>query len=97
MEQINQMTTQAGMTDLIKALSPLQGVSVHHAIAFLQVCAHEGLGVREYADIAGVSQAVMVRYLLDLAQPEGVSPYTGARCSSSLPARRRMAALIVGT
>jgi hypothetical protein len=36
MEQINQMTTQAGMTDLIKALSPLQGVSVHHAIAFLQ-------------------------------------------------------------
>jgi hypothetical protein len=34
---------------------------------FASVATHEGLGVQEYADLAGVAQSVVSRHLLDLA------------------------------
>jgi DNA-binding MarR family transcriptional regulator len=45
----------------IRATMPLQ-----YLYTFALVATKEGLGVQEYADLAGVAQTVMSRHLLDL-------------------------------
>jgi hypothetical protein len=45
----------------MRSTMPLQ-----YLYTFALVATHEGLGVQEYADLAGVAQTVMSRHLLDL-------------------------------
>ena len=39
---------------------------LHLVTAYLRVCVEEGLGVKDYAEQAGVANTVMSRHLLDL-------------------------------
>ncbi len=57
---------------LLGALAPFQAmrstIPLQYLCTFLQVALEEGLGVTEYATIAGVPPAVMTRHLLDLGE-----------------------------
>jgi hypothetical protein len=55
---------------LLAALEPFRNIRstmpLQYVVAYLLVALEEGKGVTEYANDAGVQQAVMSRYLLDI-------------------------------
>jgi DNA-binding MarR family transcriptional regulator len=60
------LKTAMHLFDTFRALRPT--MPLQHAYTFLLVAEEEGLGVKEYAERAGVPQTVMTRHLLDIGQ-----------------------------